>query len=86
MDSFPNGEFVRLIDKQFPHINLISSFDIPLITTTKLPMTIPHQPKQVKSKWYYIFWSIATLAVVLGQIYVANSYRTLAHILELNLT
>ncbi len=49
-------------------------------------MTIPTQPKQIKSKWYYIFWSIATLSVVLGQIYVASSYRTLAHILELNLT
>ena len=25
---------------------------------------------QVKSKWYYIFWGIATLSVVFGQIYV----------------
>ena len=45
-------------------------------------MTIPHQPKQVKSKWYYIFWSSATLCVVLGQIYVAQSYRQLADILQ----
>ena len=49
-------------------------------------MTIPHQPKQVKSKWYYIFWSAATLCVVFGQIYVANSYRHLASILEHTLT
>ena len=49
-------------------------------------MTVPTQPKQIKSKWYYIFWAIATLAVVLGQIYVATSYRALAHILELSLT
>ena len=41
-------------------------------------MTIPHQPKQVKSMWYYIFWASATLCVVLGQIYVASSYRQLA--------
>ena len=48
-------------------------------------MTIPHQPKQVKSKWYYIFWSAATLCVVLGQIYVANSYRMLAEMLQLTM-
>ncbi len=49
-------------------------------------MTLPTQPKQIKSKWYYIFWSSATLSVVLGQIYVANSYRHLADILKLNLS
>ncbi len=48
-------------------------------------MTIPSQPKQVKSKWYYIFWSSATLCVVVGQIYVANSYRHLAEMLQLAL-
>jgi hypothetical protein len=48
-------------------------------------MTIPSQPKQVKSMWYYIFWSSATLSVVLGQIYVANSYRHLADMLEQSL-
>ena len=48
-------------------------------------MTIPSQPKQVKSNYYYIFWSIATLAVVGGQIYVASSYRLLAEALKLNL-
>ena len=26
--------------------------------------------KQVKSNYYYIFWGAATIAVVLGQIYV----------------
>ena len=25
---------------------------------------------QVKSKWYYIFWGVATVSVVAGQIYV----------------
>ena len=48
-------------------------------------MTIPSQPKQVKSKWYYIFWSVATVSVVIGQIYVAHSYRMLAQMLELSL-
>ena len=50
-----------------------------------IPMTTPHQPKQVKSKWYYIFWSIATVSVVIGQVYVAHSYRMLAKMLELSL-
>jgi hypothetical protein len=30
---------------------------------------------QVKSRFYYIFWGIATLSVVLGQIYVGTGYR-----------
>ena len=32
---------------------------------------------QVKSKWYYIFWSTATVSVVLGQLYVGTGYRLL---------
>ena len=43
-------------------------------------------PRQVKQRYYYIFWSIATLAVVAGQIYVASSYRSLADALRQNLT
>ena len=39
-------------------------------------------PKQVKQRYYYIFWSIATLAVVAGQIYVASSYKRLASALR----
>mgnify|MGYP003112009452 CR=1 FL=1 len=49
-------------------------------------MTIPTQPKQIKSHWYYIFWATATIAVVLGQVYVATSYRALAEVLKLSLT
>ena len=48
-------------------------------------MTTPNQPKQIKSKWYYIFWSTATVSVVLGQVYVAHSYRMLAEALRLSL-
>ena len=33
---------------------------------------------QVKSRWYYSFWGIATIAVVSGQIYVGTSYRAMA--------
>ena len=45
-------------------------------------MTAPPQHKQ---RYYYIFWSIATIAVVIGQIYVASSYKALAEALRLSL-
>jgi hypothetical protein len=32
---------------------------------------------QVKSRFYYIFWGIATIAVVSGQLYVGSGYRVL---------
>ena len=33
---------------------------------------------QVKSRFYYLFWGIATISVVLGQIYVGSGYRIFA--------
>ena len=39
-------------------------------------------PKQHKQRYYYIFWSIATVAVVLGQINVALTYNRLSDNLE----
>ena len=33
---------------------------------------------QVKSRWYYIFWGTATVAVVAGQIYVGTGYRLMS--------
>ena len=32
---------------------------------------------QVKSRWYYYFWGIATVSVVAGQLYVGTGYRVL---------
>ena len=32
---------------------------------------------QVKSRFYYVFWGTATVAVVLGQLYVGSGYRLL---------
>ena len=43
------------------------------------------KPRQIKQRYYYIFWSIATLAVVAGQIHVAYSYRSLADALRASL-
>ena len=40
------------------------------------------QRAQVKSKFYYIFWGIATASVVLGQLYVGSGYRTFANSLN----
>ena len=39
-------------------------------------------PKQHKQRYYYIFWSIATLAVVIGQISVVKTYNRLSNNLE----
>jgi len=32
---------------------------------------------QVKSRFYYVFWGAATIAVVFGQFYVGSGYRLL---------
>lgn len=37
---------------------------------------------QMKSRWYYIFWGSATLAVVAGQIYVGSGFRRMADTLQ----
>ena len=33
---------------------------------------------QMKSRFYYMFWGAATVAVVSGQLYVGSSYRAMA--------
>ena len=37
---------------------------------------------QFKSSSYYLFWGTATVAVVLGQIYVGTGYRRMADSLD----
>ena len=37
---------------------------------------------QVKSRFYYLFWGIATVSVVFGQIYVGSGYRSFARSLN----
>ena len=61
------------------HINIPHT---PPLNSNKPSMTAPKQHKQ---RNYYIFWSIATVAVVIGQIYVASSYRSLAEALRMSL-
>jgi len=42
-------------------------------------ITKEKQRAQVKSKFYYIFWGVATVSVVLGQLYVGSGYRVFAN-------
>ena len=38
---------------------------------------------QVKSRFYYLFWGIATFSVVAGQVYVGTGYRGFANSLNI---
>lgn len=38
-----------------------------------------NQRHQIKSRWYYIFWGMATVSVVAGQLYVGTGYRIMAN-------
>ena len=40
------------------------------------------QRAQVKSRFYYLFWGIATVSVVAGQLYVGSGYRAYANSLN----
>ena len=40
------------------------------------------QRHQVKSRWYYIFWGTATVAVCAGQIFVGSGFRRMADSLD----
>ena len=33
---------------------------------------------QVKSRFYYVFWGVATVSVLAGQLYVGTGYRQMA--------
>ena len=46
-----------------------------MTTMTKSYNKLKHQ---VKSSKYYIFWGLATIAVMAGQIYVGNGYRKMS--------
>ena len=46
---------------------------------TKLPEDYKEKRRhQVKTKFYYIFWGIATVSVFAGQLYVGSGYRQMA--------
>ena len=42
-------------------------------------MTKPTKPpRQLTQRYYYIFWSIATITVLIGQVYVGLGYRLMS--------
>ena len=45
-------------------------------------ITKEKQRNQVKSRFYYLFWGIATVSVVFGQLYVGSGYRIFAQSLN----
>ena len=45
-------------------------------------ITREKQRNQVKSKFYYIFWGVATASVVLGQLYVGTGYRSMSNSIQ----
>ena len=54
------------------------NLNIPSTTKPELGPLRQKQKAQVKSKFYYIFWGIATASVVLGQMYVGSGYRQMS--------
>ena len=46
--------------------------------TTMTKSTFTKRKAQMKSSSYYLFWGIATIAVVAGQIYVGTGYRRMS--------
>ena len=40
-------------------------------------------PRQKKSRMYYYFWSVMTITVFLGQLYVGTGYRVMAESVNL---
>jgi hypothetical protein len=50
--------------------------------TTKLSTNMTKSPPQHKQRYYYIFWSIATLVVLTGQVFIITSNNRLSNNLE----
>ena len=55
------------------------NLNIPSETKPEFGSLRQKQRNQVKSKFYYIFWGVATVSVVLGQLYVGSGYRVFAN-------
>ena len=53
-----------------------------MTTMTEIKTKLLKKRYQIKSRWYYIFWGVATVSVVAGQIYVGTGYRQMANTIE----
>lgn len=40
------------------------------------------KPRQKKSRTYYYFWGLATIAVISGQLYVGSGYRRMSESMD----
>ena len=49
---------------------------------TTMTKSFTKRKAQIKSSRYYLFWGIATIAVVVGQIYVGTGYRNMSKSLD----
>jgi hypothetical protein len=49
---------------------------------TNKDMKRAKQRAQVKSRFYYLFWGTATVAVVAGQVFVGTGYRIMAESMD----
>ncbi len=50
----------------------------PLPEWDKKDKALIKQRAQVKSRFYYIFWGLATISVFAGQLYVGTGYRLMS--------
>ena len=49
---------------------------------TTMTKSFTKRKAQIKSSRYYLFWGIATIAVMAGQIYVGTGYRNMSKSLD----
>ena len=75
MSSDINFPLLILISPILPPIQTNEYMDIPIILTGM-------RKHQIKSGYYYIFWGLATISVVLGQVYVGSGYRQMVNSIE----
>ena len=75
MSSDINFPLLILISPILPPIQTNEYSDIPIILTGM-------RKHQIKSGYYYIFWGLATISVVLGQVYVGSGYRQMVNSIE----
>ena len=67
--------YLILISPIPPQDSTNEYLDIP-ITHTRM------KNHQIKSCWYYMLWGVATISVVVGQVYVGSGYKQMADSIE----
>jgi hypothetical protein len=66
---------VSLNEKNLCYNKKMVRFGSPYTLGKKMTTQSEKQRNQVKSRFYYLFWGIATVSVVAGQLYVGSGYR-----------